>query len=370
MPDDRIRDEGPTGRDPLDPADLAAPYEPDASDAESAGERGPGGRPAGEPREPVRLRENSVRRVARDGGPATDGSPKRGGAFEEKATSLGEALLRERRRQGLSLSDVEAGTRIRGRMIEALEKGDYDALPSPAYVKGYIQSYADFLDIPAGPLVAQYRSEHGDRPREDKGHPYITAPTPALQGGSKSTKRRAGTLRADTSGRRHLPGPPRGVWLAIVVLALVILSVIGIARLFARPVQQVPPLPQSGPATSSPSASKPASAEATPSGVAQPGTATPTGTAQATTTPAAPPGQFVLVVSVKPGRASWTRITVDGLKAFEGTLPAGTTKTYTVKKKATVRAGQPSALEVTKDGKPLTFPDSNGTASLSITAGN
>jgi cytoskeletal protein RodZ len=34
-----------------------------------------------------------------------------------------------------SLADAEADTRIRARLLEALEKGNYEALPSPAYVR-------------------------------------------------------------------------------------------------------------------------------------------------------------------------------------------------------------------------------------------
>ena len=73
--------------------------------------------------------------------------------------TVGEILAAERRRQGKSLADVVDGTKIRGRLLDALEKGRYDDLAHPAYVKGYIQSYARYLEIPATPLLEQFKME-------------------------------------------------------------------------------------------------------------------------------------------------------------------------------------------------------------------
>ena len=36
-------------------------------------------------------------------------------------------------------------------------------LPSPAYVKGYIQSYARYLEIPGAPLLEQYKKDTADQ---------------------------------------------------------------------------------------------------------------------------------------------------------------------------------------------------------------
>ncbi len=141
--DDQTLDGGSSGRDPLDPEELAAPPEPPE----------PSHRKAGAASEqltgPKRLRETSVRRVDHRGEDAEEDATSFA-SNPEPAATLGETLANERRRQGKTLSDVEAATRIRGRLIESLEHGDYDALPSPAYVKGYIQSYASYLELPVG----------------------------------------------------------------------------------------------------------------------------------------------------------------------------------------------------------------------------
>lgn len=48
---------------------------------------------------------------------------------------VGEILRREREKQGLSIADVAGETSIRDVYLEAIEKGDYDALPGDVYAK-------------------------------------------------------------------------------------------------------------------------------------------------------------------------------------------------------------------------------------------
>ena len=55
---------------------------------------------------------------------------------------LGDTLRREREKQGLTIKDIENETSIRSLYIEAIEKGDYDHLPSDVYTKGFIRNYA------------------------------------------------------------------------------------------------------------------------------------------------------------------------------------------------------------------------------------
>ncbi|MBO6246234.1 MAG: helix-turn-helix domain-containing protein, partial [Anaerovibrio sp.] len=52
---------------------------------------------------------------------------------------LGDILRREREKQGLTIKDIENETSIRSLYIEAIEKGDYDHLPSDVYTKGFIR---------------------------------------------------------------------------------------------------------------------------------------------------------------------------------------------------------------------------------------
>jgi cytoskeleton protein RodZ len=72
---------------------------------------------------------------------------------------IGEALREERERQGLTLEDLGGRTKIRTRYLRALENEDWDILPGPAYVRGFLRTYASTLGLDAEDLVDDYREE-------------------------------------------------------------------------------------------------------------------------------------------------------------------------------------------------------------------
>jgi cytoskeleton protein RodZ len=78
--------------------------------------------------------------------------------------SVGERLRVMREAAGLDLNDVGTKTRIPLRHLEAIERGDYAALPSPTYALGFTRSYARAVGADEAPLIAQLRSDLG---RED-----------------------------------------------------------------------------------------------------------------------------------------------------------------------------------------------------------
>ena len=84
------------------------------------------------------------------------------------------ATLREARiRKGLELADCEQATRLRTRYLRALEEERFDAIPAPVYVRSFLRTYAELLDVNADLLVDEYAfrfepepasSEHEVRP--------------------------------------------------------------------------------------------------------------------------------------------------------------------------------------------------------------
>lgn len=81
---------------------------------------------------------------------------------------LGEVLRDERKRRNLTIQDIEHGTSIRSLYIENIENGDYDKLPGDVYTKGFIRSYADYLNLNADELIKQFNAER---------NPVVTAGT-------------------------------------------------------------------------------------------------------------------------------------------------------------------------------------------------
>jgi len=73
--------------------------------------------------------------------------------------SFGQTLKDAREARGLSLDEVAKTTRIARHHLEALEKGDLDALPAGPFAKGFIEAYAKALGLDPRPAVDAYRRE-------------------------------------------------------------------------------------------------------------------------------------------------------------------------------------------------------------------
>jgi hypothetical protein len=73
----------------------------------------------------------------------------------ETGTTLREARIR----RGLDLGQVERDTKIRARYLAALEDDDFDALPEPAYARGFLRTHADYLGLES----QRYVDEHHRR---------------------------------------------------------------------------------------------------------------------------------------------------------------------------------------------------------------
>ncbi|MEC7120794.1 MAG: RodZ domain-containing protein [Pseudomonadota bacterium] len=68
----------------------------------------------------------------------------------------GERLRQVRLAQKRELSDIARELNIPQRLLVALEADDYAALPEPAFVRGYLRSYAKFLGVDGSALVARF----------------------------------------------------------------------------------------------------------------------------------------------------------------------------------------------------------------------
>ena len=60
---------------------------------------------------------------------------------------IGQLLRETREKRGITLNEASNALFIRKRVIGAIEAGDWDNLPHPVYVKGYVKQYAVFLNM-------------------------------------------------------------------------------------------------------------------------------------------------------------------------------------------------------------------------------
>ena len=75
--------------------------------------------------------------------------------------TVGETLKNRRIARGWSLKDVELATRIRGKYLLAIESDDYAELPHDVYTRGFVQSYASYLDLDQKEITAHYNQQRG-----------------------------------------------------------------------------------------------------------------------------------------------------------------------------------------------------------------
>ena len=73
-----------------------------------------------------------------------------------KTCSVGASLRESRKSRGVSLDEASRVTRIGKNYLTALEADSFDTLPSSAYVKGFLRSYAAFLGLSGDEIVARY----------------------------------------------------------------------------------------------------------------------------------------------------------------------------------------------------------------------
>jgi cytoskeletal protein RodZ len=246
------------------------------------------------------------------------------GRGETVSETLGEILERRRRSLGRSLADAEADTRIRARLLEALEKGDYEALPSPAYVRGYVISYAKFLGLESAPLVELYDKETG-------------------RAASVESVRLPEQVVAPRGQGQHLPARTALIVLAVLIVAVG--AIWGVSRALQGP-EAPPPIPTVPEPTSTVDPSEEPTA---------PGETDPAETPEEEE--AALPEPFTLTVVIASDSASWLRVTVDGLTAYEGTMAGGQTEEWEVAEEASLRIGRPTAVTVYRDDTEVEIPE-------------
>jgi len=73
---------------------------------------------------------------------------------------IGATLREARMRATLDVSELEAATKIRAKYLRALENEEWDLLPGPTYVKSFLRTYAEALDLDAKLLVDEYKLRH------------------------------------------------------------------------------------------------------------------------------------------------------------------------------------------------------------------
>lgn len=72
---------------------------------------------------------------------------------------VGQILFDARNKKGLSLEDVSKAIKIKTSFLSAIEKGEYQKLPSRAYAWGFVRNYVEYLGLAEKETMALFRRE-------------------------------------------------------------------------------------------------------------------------------------------------------------------------------------------------------------------
>jgi|SRR5215216_4835947 len=75
------------------------------------------------------------------------------GSVLDVAESPGQQLAKLREKRGYTQEYVAGKLHLRVRVIELLETDNYELLPEPVFIKGYMRAYAKLLNIAPEPLL-------------------------------------------------------------------------------------------------------------------------------------------------------------------------------------------------------------------------
>ena len=76
--------------------------------------------------------------------------------------TVGEVLREARDKKRLSLEEVEKATKIRRKILQLLEGGNWDIF-APTYTKGLLKNYASYLGLDERKILAFFRREYDER---------------------------------------------------------------------------------------------------------------------------------------------------------------------------------------------------------------
>ena len=247
----------------------------------------------------------------------------------DQPTTMGAYLRAARRKRRVGMERAAEETRIRQDYLMRMESDEFDFL-APAYVRGFLKTYARFLRVNPEPLLEEFDRRYGSR--------IDTSQIVALERHGKQNNR---TERRFASS-----------WTVAAVIAAAVLLVLGLVGLMNPDEDEKRP-------------SKLAEAEETPSPSPEP-----------SPTPSETETDGEVVTSLEDGieleivatEDCWTMVSSDGGEPTTQTIVAGDSMTFTAEEQLFVRLGFPDGVELIVNGQNigtpggvdpvnLTFPD-------------
>ncbi len=227
-----------------------------------------------------------------------------------QGTGIGELLRSRRQALGITLEQVHAETRIPVRYLQALEEERFEAFPAVTYARGFLRTYAQFLELDPESLLV-----------------HLPAPVSSLPPSALSP------ARTPVRPARQKPRWRRLLQWSVTALTVGLLVVGYVAyREFRAFLESTSP--------SAPSAfleSKP----------------TPAPPVQVLSPAPSPPTPEEVRVALEAEDVSWVRVVVDGRRVFEGFLRTGERREWSGRSRIHVVLGNAGGVRVEVNGRDL-----------------
>ena len=233
--------------------------------------------------------------------------------------SVGAKLQQARNERRLSLADVTKATKIQTWVLETLESDQLQDQMSPVYVRGFLTTYAKFLHVDPEPLVAQLLSP-----------PVVEA--------AREPQRPAATQEIPAAVHWELPMP----LIRRVASALAVGTAVA-GLIIVNPLRWLPHLTM-------PKMTMPKMASVAPPIRVRPSAAIvkPPAPATVPVLPSEP-----LELHVRADRTTWIQVKADGKLLSQQRLLRGADEQWTARRRFEVVIAQPSMVEVTLNGQPI-----------------
>ncbi len=239
------------------------------------------------------------------------------------STGIGALLRQQRLGLGLAIEDIAQETRISCRYLEAIERNDFESLPSLIFTRNFVRQFALLLRLDPEPLLTEL-------PTQDEASVRLPDP-PAWR-----------RLSYDR-GRQLKAALTAVMWLLVAGGA-------GTAYYYfnhsesTRASDLTPSSADDLTTQSKPVQTTPTPVQATPVQAIP---------VQATPEPARPALLHAVQVVITAHEPAWVEMTVDGKVVFTGTLKADEMKEITADEQVKLIAGNAGALTILLNGKTL-----------------
>lgn len=246
--------------------------------------------------------------------------------------SIGTILKEKRESKGLTLMDIEKGTSIRSRYLEAVENDEYDKTPGGVFLKGIIRNYGDFLGLDGLELLKQYKATTAGQANEKAISNAIREVDNVRMNIQLKDKRDIGS----GTGKFEMPKMPK-LPVKQCLAGLAVVAVLGAGYVaIPKAIDYVKNLPSETKQEES--------------------------TAAKTEENTAKAPLDKVVVEMEASGACWTEVTADGKEIFAGMLQAKDKKTFEAKDKLIVKYGNIGVMNIKVNGEQVNLNGEHGVA--------